>query len=323
MLKNLLRISFVFLLVSLMFTSCKKDKFEPDTQQEDYATTSIKASIPRIVENNQGGINVFVNVTDQNGKAITNLDVDNFKFEIMTPSGQTQTMTPSGSTQNPSLIITALTMDYSGSMYTDSTSIPAMENAISTFLGLKAANDYAEIIKFSDTLQVTVPLTDSLSLLQAGLIDTTFVGMNTTALYAAMQVGADDVVALANTNPTYLPSVVGFTDGKNNQPPLTADTLIQNCIVDQIPIYTVGYGVAPDTAQLKNISSQTGGQFFWNPGTANMNTVYQHINGQLVNTTIIPLPGPSSKGHVTVKVTASYEAAVGVLKAIAEKEFYY
>lgn len=320
--KLLLRFAFIIAMTSILFTSCKKDSFEPD-QDTDYNTTSIKASIPRIVENNDGGINVFVNVTNQDGEAIAGLNEDNFKFELISSGGQVVPLQSTGSSQLPSLILTALTMDYSGSMYQDTVSIPGMESAIGTFINMKNTLDQVEIIKFSDTIQVTVPITDNQSLLIAGLNDTTFVGQGATKLYGALEQGITDVIALANTNPTYLPSVVGFTDGKNNLPPLNADTLILNAITQQIPIYTIGYGVNPDTAQLTTIAGQTGAQFFWSPGVNDIQTVYQHINGQLANTTIIPLPGPQTKGQVTIRCTATYESAAGTLTAKAEKEFYY
>lgn len=320
--KLILNLSLLLAFSVICLTSCQKDSIEHN-KEVDYSTSSIKASIPRIVENNNGGINVFVNVTDQNGKALENFDTDNLKFETVSSNGQTETLKASGPGQLPSLIISALTMDYSGSMFSDSLSIPAMENAIGTFISMKNAYDMIEIIKFSDSIQVTTPLTDNLNDLQAGLADSSFIGKNSTALFEALQTGVDDVLPLAANNPTYLPSVVGFTDGKNNRPPNTPDSLIQNCIVGQVPVYTVGYGNSPDTVQLKNISGQTGGQFFWNPGTGNINTVYQHINGQLTNTTIIPLPGPQTKGQVTIRVTATYECAAGTLTATAEKEFYY
>lgn len=320
--KIILRLTLIIVVFAVVSTSCKKDDFEPNTQI-DNTTTSIKTSIPRIVDNGNGGINVFVNVTDQNGQAIKGLTEENFLFEVVSPNGQTQTMTPSGPGQLPNLIITALAMDYSGSMYADSVSIPGMENAISTFITLKNSYDQIELIKFSDNVQVTVPLTSNQSLLLAGLNDTSFVGMNSTALYAALQTGIDDVIALAINNPTYLPSVVGFTDGKNNQPPYSADTLIVNSIIEQVPIYSIGYGVSPDTTQLKYISGQTGGQFFWSPSASYINTVYQHINGQLVNTTIIPLPGPQTKGKIKIRCTTTYECAAGVLKSTAEKDYHY
>lgn len=321
--KILLYLFSLFIVTALLLSSCKKDSIEESEDNKDYTTTSITTSIPRIVDNDKGGINVFVNVTDQNGKAIENLGRDNFEFEFIMPNGQTKSVNSTGPGQLPSLIITALTMDYSGSMYTDTVSIPAMENAIATFINLKNPYDQIELIKFSDSVAKTIPLTTNKNLLLAGLNDTTFKGKNSTALYRALEMGMMDVISLAMNNPTYLPSVVGFTDGKNNQPPQTPDTLIQNAIAEQIPIYTVGYGVQPDTTSLINISSQTGGQFFWSPSTSSINTVYQHINGQLINTTIIPLPGPQTKGRITVRVTSTYECAAGVLKSKAEKDFYY
>ena len=321
--KILSSVSILLVFSVFLLSSCQKDSVEHSEDEVDFTTKSLKVSIPRIVENNKGGINVFVNVTDQNGQALENIDTDNFKFETKTDDGQSQTLSPSGSGQSPSLIITALTMDYSGSMFEDTVSIPAMETAIDTFIKMKAPDDKIEIIKFSDSIQVTTPLTDSLSVLQTGLADTSFSGHNKTALFKALQTGVDDVIPAASNNPNYLPSVVGFTDGKNNLAPQKPDSLIQNCINAQIPVYTVGYGTKPDTAELKNISSQTGGQFFYNPGKNNISTAYQHINGQLTNTTIVPLPGPQTKGKTTIAVTVTYECSAGTLKSTAEKDFYY
>ncbi len=320
--RNILRLFLFVMIFAFAFSSCKKDDFEPEVT-EDFTTYSIKASIPRIVADGKGGINVFVNVVDQDGKAIPELDASNFKFESIAADGTPTLMKATGPGQLPSLIITALTMDYSGSMYMDTVSIPAMENAISTFINLKNAYDQIELIKFSDNVQITVPLTDNKQLLLAGLNDTSFIGKKSTALYEAMEAGVNDVLALAGSNATYLPSVVGFTDGMNNLPPHTPDTLIQLSLVEQVPVYTIGYGVNPDTTVLKNIAGITGGQFFWSPAAGMINTVYQHINGQLINTTIIPLPGPQTKGKVKIRCTVTYECAAGTLNAIAEKYFYY
>lgn len=321
---KVLRFSTVLVLSSflMMIHSCTKDEFIPNIQ-EDHTTTSIRASIPRIVPNGKNGINVFVTVSNQTGEAIKGLTNKNFSFELIDGSGQAQTLSPSGPGKLPSLIISALALDYSGSMYTDTFSVPAMESAAATFINLKNPYDQIELIKFSKDIQVTVPLTDNLALLLAGLDDTTFVGKSSTALYAALQTGLDNITGLAATNPTYLPSIIGFTDGKNNQPPHHPDSLVFNSILNQVPIYAIGYGSSPDTMLLKSISNQTGGQFFWSPYGSDMQTVYQHVNGQLTNTTIIPLPAPQSKGKVTIRCTVRYNAVAGKLKAIAEKDYYY
>ncbi len=306
----------------LMIHSCTKDEFTPNVHK-DHATTSIRASIPRIVPNGKGGINVFVTVSNQKGEVVKGLTNKNFTFELIDGSGQSQILSPSGPGQLPSLIISAMALDYSGSMYTDTFSIPAMESAAATFIDLKNSYDQIELIKFSNDVQVTVPLTDNLFLLLAGLDDTSFVGKSSTALYAALQTGLDNIIGLAASNPTYLPSIIGFTDGKNNQPPHHPDSLVFNSIVNQVPIYSIGYGSSPDTTLLKSISNQTGGQFFWSPYGSDVQTVYQHVNGQLTNTTIIPLPGPQSKGKVTIRCTVKYNAVAGQLEAVAEKDFYY
>ena len=312
----LLALLISFLLVA---TACQKDG---DYIEPTKKISSINTNILRIVDDQKGGLNIFVSVTDQNGIAIEGLDASNFDIFLM-DGGVATPIQPIGPTFLPSLIITALTMDYSGSMYADTTSIPGMETAISTFINLKSPLDQIEVIKFSDTVEVVVPLTTVDSTLLNGVTDTNFYGHGYTAFYRAVEQGQDDVWALAQTNPTYLPSVIGFTDGNNNLTPLTTDSILYKSLYNQIPVYTVGYGVLPDTTSLRAIADSTGGAFAWDPSSAGLSVLYQIVNGQLSNSVIIPIPPPPVKGRVAYRVTAKYFSPDGYFKSTDEKYFYY
>ncbi len=316
--KQKIRLLSVFVIAFLLVAAaCQKDDYiEPEKQ-----ITSINTKILRIIDNQKGGINIFISVTDQKGKAIKNLTNHNFEF-AMVNGDEVIPIIPNGAPTLPSLIISALTMDYSGSMYVDSTSVPAMENALISFINSKNALDQVEIIKFSDTVEVTTALTTNATTLISG-VNSTFGPHGATAFYRAVMQGQDDVYALAQNNPTYLPSVIGFTDGVNNLQPYTMDSLLYKSLFWQIPVYTVGYGVQPDTVSLKVIADSTGGAFAWNPSAAGLSTLYQIVNGQLSNSVIIPLPSPISKGRITYRVTATYACPDGIFKDTDEKYFYY
>jgi len=308
----------ILLVFLLIFNACQKDEELPNENR----TTSINAKILRIVDNQQNGLNIFVSVTDQKGNAIKGLSRGNFKISMIDGNSVTP-IKINGPTSLPSVIITALTMDYSGSMFADTVSVPAMENALVAFINMKNAYDQIEIIKFSDTVEVVAPLNTSIQPLVSAVYSSNFYGHKSTALYRAIMKGQDDVWALAQNNPTYLPSVIGFTDGKNNLAPLTMDSLLYKSLYWQIPVYTVGYGVQPDTAALRTIADSTGGAYAWNPSTTGLSVLYQIVNGQLSNTVIIPIPPPPSKGRVTYRVEVSFSNADGNFKASDEKYFYY
>ncbi|MCK5846790.1 MAG: VWA domain-containing protein [Bacteroidales bacterium] len=315
--KLLLPIIVLFLTSVLILSACQKDEIIVEK-----SITSINTKILRIVDNHKNGLNIFISVTDQKGNAIKNLSNSNFKISMINGGVETP-VNPSGGSSLPSTIITALTMDYSGSMYSDSTSIPSMENALTTFINLKNTYDQIEIIKFSDTVEVVTPLTTNTQNLITGVTSNNFTGQGYTALYRAIEKGQDDVWSLAQNNPTYLPSVIGFTDGNNNLAPLSMDSILHKSLYWQIPIYTIGYGIQPDTVSLKTIADSTGGAFAWNPSSAGLSVIYQIVNGQLSNSVIIPIPPPPSKGKVTYRVTATYICPDGTFTDTDEKYFYY
>jgi hypothetical protein len=318
---------------TMVTTSCKKDKgdlqiIEPFVNYSDNKTTSIESNIPRIIIR-QGRLFVYLSVTDQKENPIIGLNKMNFSVEKVqdgstTPIGDIDVF--GGGTGTAADIGAALSLDYSGSMYYDSTDVPNMETAVKYFINNKGANDYCEIIKFSTNVYVVTPFTTNDSLLLAGVDDSTYSLKTATAFYQSCLVGLEDADTLSTAYPALLPAVIGFTDGVNNVAPLDPDSVVNVALNKQIPVYTIGYGnyasYPPDTNTLKYIADTTGGRFYWAPNTTDLQQLYQYINGQLTNIYVVSFPF-GSKDNALIRVKTTYECANGVFSTTSQKMIYY
>lgn len=295
-----------FLAVVVVFSGCRRDdNFNPQNVE------GIDVTIPRIIVQN-GKLSVFVSVADLDGKPIKGINASHLEIEAIKDGITTviDNYNLNSTTGTPTPIASALTMDYSGSMYFDTIAVPAMETAVNTFIGMKALTDQVEIIKFDHNVHVITPFTTDTNLLYAGVADTTYYFHGSTAFYRACLVGLFDADTAVAGSANILPAVVGFTDGVNNQPPLTPDTVINAALQMQIPVYTVGFGGSasyqPDTVTLKHIADTTGGRFYWTPTSTELQQMYQYINGQLSNAVVIGFPW-GSKANATIKVKVRYQ----------------
>jgi len=218
----------------------------------------------------------------------------------------------------------ALTMDYSGSMHWDTLDIPAMESAVKYFIHLKDYYDAMEIIKFDHNIYHASPFTTDTNVL-LNAVDSSFAVGGSTAFYQAVLDGLDDANTVVSNLTYLLPAVLGFTDGVNNQPPLSPDTVINVALTNQIPVYTIGYndlaGYA-DTATLHMIADTTGGRFFWCPSPNDLQQLYQYVNGQLTSVYVIEFPFTVvGSNPVKFRVTTKYETAQGPMYSVAIKSF--
>ncbi len=312
---------FAVLLVPLvLMTGCFKD-FDGDPAPTG-KVDGIDVTIPRVVLQN-GKITMFISVTDLKGNAIRNIKSNNLLIETIV-NGQTTKVSNVNlysSTSTPTPIAAALTMDYSGSMYYDSLIVPAMEDAVKTFIALKGLTDKLEIIKFDNVVYVVQPFTADTLLLYAA-VDSVLQMAGSTAFYEACLTGLVDADTEVGTSTTVLPAVIGFTDGRNNVAPLDPDTVINTALQLQIPVYTLGFGgtatYMPDTVTLKEIADSTGGRYYWTPDPNDLQQLYQYVNGQLTSTVVIGFPW-GSKSNATIRVTVFYQGH----KATAQKMIYY
>ncbi len=305
----LMALSGIILITLCLTSSCKKD----DDTNDDFVNPQvdgIRVTIPRAIVND-GKLSIFISVTDLMGVPIKGLNKNNITLTRRT-NGNTENIDlfnfntgQGGSTP----IKAGLAMDYSGSMYFDSTFVPSMENAVKTFINLKNATDEMEIIKFDNNVVVVQPFTADSSLLHAAVDSAIQLG-GSTALYEACLTALDNANQAVANLPNFLPAVVAFTDGVNNRPPHNPDTVVASAMQMQIPVYTIGFGgiptYQPDTTTLQMIADSTGGRFFWTPNATDINQLYQYVSNQLSNSYIVTTPW-NNKGYSTLTVTVNYQ----------------
>lgn len=293
--------------------------------QKDDAQTPVKVdgidvTIPRILLKD-GKITMFVSVSDLKGNAIKDISKANMMIESII-DGQVTKISGFNLFSTPGIptpIASALTMDYSGSMYWDTLSIPAMEDAVKTFISLKALTDKLEIIKFSNGVHVVQMFTADTLLLYSAVDSVLSLG-GSTAFYASCLTGLVDTDLEVGTNPLILPAVVGFTDGVNNVAPMDPDTVINLALQLQIPLYMVGYGAFNyiDSLTLQHMADTTGGRYYYTPDPTDLQQLYQYINGQLSNAVVVGFPW-GSKANAIIRVTVTYQG----FTAKAEKMIFY
>lgn len=312
--KAFLLISAVVLSGFILMTGCQKDDNTP------VKVDGIDVTIPRILLKD-GKITMFVSVTDLKGNAIKDMSKANMKVEVV-KDGQTTVISGYNlysSTSTPTPISAALTMDYSGSMYWDTVSIPAMEDAVKTFISMKGLTDQLEIIKFSNAVHVVQTFTADTLLLYSAVDSLLNLG-GSTAFYASCMTALNDAAGSVSSTVGVLPAVVGFTDGVNNVAPYDPLTVITQALQLQIPIYTVGYGAFNyiDSTTLQLMADTTGGRYYYAPDPTDLQQLYQYINGQLTGSMVVGFPW-GSKANATIRVTVSYQGYT----AKAEKMIYY
>jgi Ca-activated chloride channel homolog len=294
-------------------TSCNKD--EPVVKVD-----GIDVTIPRILLKD-GKITMFISVTDRKGNAINDISKANMMIETII-DGQVTKISGFNLYSNPSVatpVAAALTMDYSGSMYWDTLSIPAMEDAVKTFISLKGLTDKLEIIKFSNGVHVVQAFTMDTLLLYSAVDSTLNLG-GSTAFYASCMTALSDAAGSVSSTVGVLPAVVGFTDGVNNVAPYDPLTVITQALQLQVPLYTIGYGAFNyiDSTTLQLMADTTGGRYYYAPDPTDLQQLYQYINGQLTGSVVVGFPW-GSKANATIRVTVSYQGYT----AKAEKMIYY
>ena len=274
------------------------------------APPKIKVAINQIqtVCNTTGATNdnAFVTVVDQIGNPITELNdliftlterqdsqdypVDNFNVEFVN--------------QNFSI---SIVMDYSQSMF-DRNALTAMEDAVVEFINQLSADDEAEIIKFNDIVSVVQPFTTDKNILIAA-VDSAFTPVPITELYKAVIKGIDDAGAVQRPAMN-VKAVVVITDGRNNSadPTITVNTVINDALSKDIPVYTVGLGSESDWKNLEKIASDTGGIFYPSFQADNLLGDFSKLADTLIKNQYVFTYSSSLTGGVPAPATLTVEA---------------
>jgi len=284
------------LLIALMLSinGCKKSgPVEPSITRIDANATVVVRSRTEVAGT------LFV--TDQDGNPVGNLSSSNVTARLVWMSKSmgevvgTVTIRPNSSTGKSMAV--ALTMDYSGSMFSgslDSTGryqrIAGMENAAKTFIGNMSTSDIAEIIKFGSSVSVVQPFTSDKSALQTAIVTNSF-NRGSTALYQSIYQGLMD--ASRQDTSRYLRLVISFTDGGENSSYVSLWDVVAASVSNAIPVFTVGlldsvyhttppgqgpcgdYGCEPD---LVFIADTTGGFYYYASSPAVIAQLYDQIN---------------------------------------------
>ncbi len=281
---------------SVVVSSCSKDddddngstptpSGQPYVNMNDNTTTDVQLTIPRIEVDPARASNVklYLSVTDQNGNPLQEFNQFNFVIKQVCAESTDSVVVASISfgtlNQQGGDIASGITMDYSGSM--TSYDITNMENAVRFFIRNKQPMDQMEVIKFATDVEKMVDFTTDTTNLINAVNTSVDIGIYT-SFFDAVYMGLEDAHNFSMINSNYLPAVLGFTDGYNNDSGHTLSDVVAASNNWQIPVYTLGFGDA-DVTTLENLANQTGGRYFYSPDSGELQEIYNLISGQLKN----------------------------------------
>ena len=161
-------------------------------------------------------------------------------------------------------------IDVSGSMAGEP--MDRAKQAANEFIRALGPNDEAALVTFNATVAPVVPFTSDRAKLTNAIAALQAVGG--TALYEAVQTAS----FIANASDAPRSAVVLLSDGQNDTQASDA-TAVGSLAAAQgagVPVFTVGFGAAPDVGYLEGLSAATQGQYRA-ANAANVSTVYADI----------------------------------------------
>ncbi|MFH1676283.1 MAG: VWA domain-containing protein, partial [bacterium] len=208
-----------------------------------------------------------------------------------------------------------LVLDRSGSMagkpFTD------LQVAAKAFVSHLQSNDEAEIISLASSVVLNQEFTNDIALLQS-VIDALNSG-GSTALYDAIALGVENTAARTNQ----LKAVVAMTDGQENNSVTYSnrDNLIDYIDDYNVPVYTIGLG-SVDAASLQQIATDTGGEYFYAPDSAQLADLYNKISIRTEQQYIltITVPDPTA-ANIDVDLTVNHGGLSGNVSGGASKPY--
>jgi len=289
------------------------------------ANESSVTPVPKIKDLHTNGTMIVVSKTkvkgymfivDEKGNAINGITSANIQTKLSWNSTKsTNSDTTSGlimihpNNQTELRVGAAITMDYSGSMWDSSATIPNLEKGVLRFIHSMHEGDQGEIIKFDHRVLVVQGFTGDTSYLANAVRHDDSLGGNT-ALFQSIYQGLQDASPLDTSQ--YLRSIVAFTDGGENASTISLDDMLAYAIIHGIPINTIGFLTrATDTALLKEIAQRSGGFYFFTSNSSMFNQIYSTISGQLTNSYSYSVTWqgtmPPSGTEVTATITTTYQ----------------
>jgi Ca-activated chloride channel family protein len=229
-----------------------------------------------------------VTVTDTREHHVTGLGRDDFAvFE----DGVPQDVTFFAAASVP-LDLTIM-IDTSASM---SDKIAIVRQAATNFVHTLRSCDRAEILGFSDRVQVLSPFTGDIPALEAAVNSTAAHG--STALYTTLYIAVEDFVRLARQHADVRrQAIIVLTDGEDTSSLLSFDDLLDVAKRSGVAIYSISVVSQYDTKRLdqsgsrryinesdfalKTLSQETGARSFFPMELRDLDGVYQQIAQEL------------------------------------------
>jgi VWFA-related protein len=243
-------------------------------------------------------IKVFVEVTTANGQPIGNLTDADFGLEIDAQAPSNAFVLTQPPFTDPSQRLSVIfAIDYSSSVH--DFFIDAIEAGVSTFIDNMVNGDYAAILKFNNTLGVSVvqPFTlidggnGETQLVEQLLLDYDGLGTN---LIDALVAAAGEFENPGVTLPDGPKAVILISDGDDNSSDLSQSDAIAALNAAGVAVFSVSVGdISGDvaaTALMSSIAQDTGGRYFAGPDEAEIDAAYTTISGHLNNSYVLTLP---------------------------------
>jgi VWFA-related protein len=257
----------------------------PHSVQLTVSVTDNDVPVTTLVE---GNFSIF-----ENGSPKT---IDNFFINIIKPP-----------------VSVGMVLDYSSSMgsYTLPVS-PVVETAAKSFVDLlDPVIDEAEVIKFATDIAVMVPFTQDHVALDNGIDTAPPFVRSGTGLYNALD---NSILSLASRSDLKRRAIVAVSDGNNAvpTPSKTITDVIADAKYNNVQIFTIGIGSSVNNAVMQQLATETGGQYFYNPGADDLEAIYATISEILSNEYTIEYTTSSVAGDtISLKVVVGDGVKLG------------
>jgi VWFA-related protein len=264
----------------------------------DFSTDVAEVTITKIDSSAFPVIKVYVDVTDSFGVQICGLTEEDF---CVSQDGEPVEFELSSLDVEACPTSVCLVMDVSGSMW--GAPLSEAKEAARVFIRNMGPKSRAAIVSYSDCVQTLQTFTSDTTLLLNAINSLWAMGM--TALFDGFWLGVD-----LTCPETSIKAVIGFTDGQENNsqfcwPPPDGkddaegwaddcDTVTYYADSCGFPIYTIGVTDYAWSDPLICLAEKTGGQYYYIPTTAQLDSIYQKIQSRLCCRYLITYTSPDT-----------------------------
>ncbi|GAB4321963.1 MAG: hypothetical protein Kow0074_13140 [Candidatus Zixiibacteriota bacterium] len=270
---------------------------DDSSQKAGFPQTIDSVNISSIDPSNFPEICTFVEVLDENGDPIPNLDLDSFcvfqdeqkidSFSVVELQDQCATSI-------------ALVLDVSGSMLFEG-KIDSLKSAAHQFVNQMDVYDRVAIVTFSSCYNIVQTFTSDKALLHSK-INTLNASGRTAALdgiwagvdLTKSEIGSRAVIALSDGMENNSRFCDGYSDGLLDG--FTDDSIsICNLALNSgVPIYTIALGSTFDPQYLKGLANGSGGSYYFAPTGAEISGIYSQIKFRVCSRYLICYQSPDT-----------------------------